>query len=286
MGTLFEEFLNSELDDFRDKYAVAPEMAVPSNASQSKTVESLAAGASDKDAWVAGYRSKFDPAKLQELKDKYEEYITFKIEAKDKPIIPNQVYNKIVQMHNNLIMDEAYQATFFGEGKEIIRSKRLGVDSPITLWGIEWKGELDYLIYDHVNKIIYVVDLKTTSSPIAYFHYAVKKFKYYRQLALYKRLIQEYIKGTDKEDWEIRVRIAVVETTGFHEAAVTPIPSNVLETGYTELEESAELIKWHRANGWNQRRSQANNNGLLLFDWYETGLYEEAEIIEEDEADD
>ena len=281
-------------DEFDDKYVVEPDCELPSSEKQIEFCNDIVFRAMTVDeAYVNNYtlsekviaEGKYK-AKAQELADKLSGYISFLERTINKIVVPQSVMSKVISMRINLMADEVYDKMMYPEGKEVITSLQLGTSSPITFWGIEWKGELDYLVLDHVNEVAYVIDLKTTSKPLAYFHYEVKKYKYYRQLALYRKMVEQYLEDRNLFGWTVYTRFFVVETTGSHEAAVIPIPYNVLKVGEQELEEAAETINWYRHHGWSKYRSQVNNEGLLLLDWTSLGMYEPEVTEEDDEVDD
>lgn len=282
VGILFEKFLKSNLEDFTKEYIVEPDCEIPSNAKQREAVLAMGQGINYEKAYAA-YYAKPNADKAKELYDKYKEYIDFLKKSNGKETISRDLFNSLVSMKNSIITDPIYTNMFYSKGVEVLSSLQIGIDFPVERWGIQWKGELDWLVLDHIRKVAYVVDLKTTSKYISFFHYETKRYKYYRQMALYRILTEEYLKSIGKEDWQIYTRFVVVETIGMYEAAVIPIPHNVLIIGEQELEEAADIIKWHEENGWEKRRSQIMNEGLLILDWTSLGMYEEP--VEEDEND-
>ena len=289
-GTWFEDFLTLSEQEFNDIYIVEPvwgEGEKPNSPNKENFVQWYLTNGDIYEAYLNSYKvSNKDiengiyKIKANDLYESLKRYITFIEEAQNKVPIDAKSFSTLVVMKDNILCDVAYNNMMDSKGKEIIHQLEIGVNFPVTHYGINWKGKLDWLILDHVNSIAYVVDLKTTSSPISFFHYEVNKYKYYRQIALYRILVEAYLDQRNLHGWTIATRFVAVETTGINEAAVIPIPFNMLKVGYQELEEAAETIKWHYANGWNTRRSQANNNGLLLLDWTSLYSYQEANKTE------
>ncbi len=285
IGRAFEDYLNIGIkhsnEDFYSKYFVLSNtIQKPGSPNQTLFCEQLANmelfDEQDIIEAYAAYYSKPDPKKAVELYNSLNDYIVYLVEKKKRVVLEESVLASIKQMYENTISMNLYNEMFKEKGIEIFASKQLGIDSPITIYGIQWKGELDYLIFDHINSEIYIVDVKTTYRDLAFFGWEIKKWKYYRQLAHYRNLVKEFIKGTKYEKWFIYTRILVAQTSGKYETAVIPIPDSILEEGERELEQAARTIKYYQDTNFQCRLNQ-KPDGLLYIDWDKIQIINEPE---------
>lgn len=285
IGTAFEDWLNvgikhTEEDFFNKYYILNSSLETPGHPNQTQFCQILFNKEFfDENDIVEAYGqsySKPDETKALELYNKLSAYISFLSDSKGKIILKEDEFETIKRMKESAISLPVYKELFDTNGLEILPSKTLGIEKPINIYGINWKGELDYLIFDHINKEIYIVDVKTTGFDLAFFGYSIKKYKYYRQLANYYNLVKEFIKDTKYENWFIYVRILAVETTGYNDAAIIPIPANILEKGFQELEEAAEIIKQYRISDFTLRQYQ-KADGSMFIDWNKLDIIEPEE---------
>ena len=277
IGMLFEDFaFQLDNESFYNKYIVQPEhMSAPESKNQKNFVYYIVIQkTSVEEAYLNSFKVSESAQKTGKYKEKAQalynslkDYIEFEKKAEEKKVISAKDFNKIKQMFLNLAEDEAFKR-MTEKATEIKKSLVLGTEEPVTIFGIPWKGELDIVYLDHKDKIAYLCDIKTTSTPLGYFQYDIVRYKYYRQLALYRMLLQNHI----GEEWTILTRIIAAETTGMHETAVIPIPHDVLKKGEEELSEAADTIRWYRENGWEKRKSQVQNEGLLIYNWDELNM--------------
>jgi len=157
----------------------------------------------------SGYKISFNVVKKKIEEDDIVEYIDFIKESKDKLVLTKQqkyiIDNAIRGIRRNPIASEL----LFEESvnnRDIFNEQSLfGI-----LDGIRLKGQPDRVILDHTNKIITLIDLKSTSSSPYFrvkrihntgeltvdyvgtgFFGSFRGYSYYRQLAFYKTLIFE-----------------------------------------------------------------------------------------------
>jgi len=146
-------------------------------------------------------------------------------------------------------------------------SKILFNNEPIVL-----KSIIDRLYIDHDQKVIKLIDLKT-SSHLYDFHESYKTFKYYRQMAFYWKGI-EYFFTKHFEDKNINEYTRETYIIGIQtpdnrwkdlptECKVFPIDNNDLEEGNKEIDDLLLQIQWHTDNNkWEHSRSYYENKGL------------------------
>ena len=159
-----------------------------------------------------------------------------------------------------------------------IAANRLLYDVPTTytchnefhinweLYGIKCKSLLDRVMFDHVNKKIILIDLKTTSDVYNFAH-SVETFDYYRQIAFYLCAITWYMieeLNLNPDDYDLEAYIIAVQTNGNNEIRVFNMfneeellnRKNIIAKTLTE-------ISYHINSGnWEHTRKYYENDGI------------------------
>lgn len=144
-----------------------------------------------------------------------------------------------------------------------IKTDSLKMDENKT-WYAPCKSLLDRCIFDHVNKKIILIDLKTTSD-VYNFKHSVEEFDYYRQIAYYLLAITWYMKDQDIDisDYNCEAYIVAIQTNGSYEVRVFNMFNE------TELDSRkniiinalSELSYHYQTNNWEHTRSYYEGNG-------------------------
>lgn len=144
-----------------------------------------------------------------------------------------------------------------------IKTDSLKMDENKT-WYAPCKSLLDRCIFDHVNKKIILIDLKTTSD-VYNFKHSVEEFDYYRQIAYYLLAITWYMKDQDIDisDYDCEAYIIAIQTNGSYEVRVFNMFNE------TELDSRkniiinalSELSYHYQTNNWEHTRSYYEGNG-------------------------
>lgn len=144
-----------------------------------------------------------------------------------------------------------------------IKTDSLKMDENKT-WYAPCKSLLDRCIFDHVNKKIILIDLKTTSD-VYNFKHSVEEFDYYRQIAYYLLAITWYMKDQDIDisDYDCEAYIVAIQTNGSYEVRVFNMFNE------TELDSRkniiinalSELSYHYQTNNWEHTRSYYEGNG-------------------------
>lgn len=127
--------------------------------------------------------------------------------------------------------------------------------------GVQCKSMLDRVVIDHTNKVIKLIDLKTTIN-LGDFKHSFEEFNYYRQMAFYW--------GAILSNWKYPDYIHETYIIGFQkgdlpECRVMKISEEWLNKGLNEIEEILPKIKWHfDTNQWEHRKEYYENNGIEL----------------------
>lgn len=93
----------------------------------------------------------------------------------------------------------------------------------VVLWdykhdlGVEkFKSMLDWVIIDHKNKEILLVDIKTHSDHPDGFSKSYRNHKYYTQLSVYNKALEHFVQDKDYENYKIVPYILHVSTSYFY----------------------------------------------------------------------
>ena len=275
-GTFIDDYLLSE--DFNEKYILDEGIESPSSPNQKKFLDLIMTHEGDLNtADIASYYgecyAKPNEDKALELYNSLQPYILFSEKSKGKTVYSEDDLDKAKNIVHNIQNHELLNDWIFEDKvKDQARFSHLQIVDK-EFWGVKWKGELDRVIVDFNTKEIYNLDLKSTSKPISNFHYSYRNYRYYRQQALYRKLLLAHLVDAniieDASEWLVKTRVMIVQSVFPYEVGAAFIPNNVLVKGEQELEECAELIKYYDKNGWDRTKSYRENNYCEVYDWSE-----------------
>lgn len=231
------------------------------------------------DSYNKAYSNKLsEDAKLSIAKDfalRYDEYIKSKSLKNNKKAISFADLNMLKTIKSNIEKHKkANELLTNAPGVEShnefhinwtfpIKTDSLKMDENKT-WYAPCKSLLDRCIFDHVNKKIILIDLKTTSD-VYNFKHSVEEFDYYRQIAYYLLAITWYMKDQDIDisDYDCEAYIIAIQTNGSYEVRVFNMFNE------TELDSRkniiinalSELSYHYQTNNWEHTRSYYEGNG-------------------------
>lgn len=160
--------------------------------------------------------------KLEEISEIYETLV--RVNEENKKVISISTYDRVCRMKESIInnpyylelvttIDEAYYQVFLTS----------------AFSGLELKGLIDMIFVNNKQKIIYLIDLKTT--PTYYgFPKSVLKFRYDIQMAYYYDLLVDNL-SDEYKDYEVKVKFLVVETTEPHIACWYNVSNKIIDMG-------------------------------------------------------
>lgn len=275
-GTLVDNYILSQ-ETFDDKYFLMPDIETPGSPKQTAFVESIIDGFTPVEAYCANYADKGEAKNAEEAKkllEKLKPYLELQETLKTKTPYTQTEWDKLNTIVQNARANKQIDKLLFNPEFGTITFSHLQITG-VELFGIQWKGELDRVVVDTVNKEIYNIDLKTSSSTIDGFKWSYKKYYYYRQQALYRELLKaELIKrgiidADDIDNYIIKTRCIMLQSSYLNEAFCIPVPEDILQKGLEELKEAAEKIKFYDTHGWDYTVSYHKNNGLEVLEWGE-----------------
>lgn len=182
--------------------------------------------------------------------------------TKDEKFVIESAKNSL---YSNLLINKYWNLGKRYDNNPIF--KELEVYFEVDLYGIKLKGKakLDNVYIDVENKTIYLNDLKTTSKPLGLFKNALEYYRYYRQLAWYKKALIEYIKANMPQyiGWKIVCQIAAVETIGSFQSCIFDVEEYIMK-GTMEAQALCNRIHYHQKNNiWDMSMEQHKGNGVI-----------------------
>ena len=131
---------------------------------------------------------------------------------------------------------------------------------------IKCKSLLDRVCFDHTNKKIILIDLKTTPNVYNFAH-SVEEFDYFRQIAFYGLAIQWYMQevlnlNSDEYDFEAYI-IAIGKDKDNQIRVFNMYKDSIIREKVDEISDALKEISYHiSSNQWNHTRNYYENDGI------------------------
>lgn len=226
---------------------------------------------------LEAYRSSYSNTKsseialneARELSKKYEKYIeALQSEKDNKKPISFADLDMLKKIKSNLEEHQAANKLLFDIPKTYDCHNEFHIN-----W--EWnnipcKSLLDRVMFDHVNKKVILIDLKTTSD-VYNFKHSVEEFDYYRQLAFYLCAITWYFieeLNLNPDDYDLECYIIAIQTNGNYEVRVfNMLNEEELLNRKTLIADTLKEISYHISSGnWEHTRRYYENDGVEELD--------------------
>lgn len=274
-GTMIHEYI-LQPEDFWNDYVIL-DYEVPKVKQQKDFCETYANSLEliEDDKKIAAYKSAYSNSKSSEivlkeaieLCNRYADYIKALQSKKDnRKVMSFADLNMLKNIKNNI--DNHKKAKELLEdipGVESHNEFHINWELPINDWIAPCKSLLDRCIFDHINKKIILIDLKTTSD-VYNFKHSVEEFDYYRQITYYLLAISWYMKdqGIDISDYDCEAYIIAIQTNSNNEVRVFNMFNEL------ELDDRKDLIvktltelSYHYQTGnWDHTRKYYENDGI------------------------
>lgn len=210
---------------------------------------------------------------LLDFNSKGTEYFQKLIDNVGKTIIDISLVDKAKKVAELLKNDEFTKDLFDTDTDEVEHFPKLIIEWEMD--GISCKSELDLIIVDHKNKIIYPKDLKT-SYDNENFEYSYLKYRYDLQAVFYNLAIQYWAKENDMSDYEIELMEFIVADTSYNNRRPIRFQTSqedydnslygfsIKGVKYKGLKQIVSEIMWSEKSGiWNVSKEVFDNNGIL-----------------------
>ena len=195
------------------------------------------------------------------------------INKKNKEIIQGGVLSiKNHKLASKLVVDD--ESNLFNKNIESFNELEITFKYPRKFddYQLHCKSMLDRIIIDHENKVVKLVDIKTTYT-IKDVNDFISNYKYYRQIAFYWIAVAEYFKEKypDKtiEEYSTESYIVFVSTKDVYECKVVKIDENVLMYSLQEIDNIMSKLAWHFKNeSWDYPIEYYDTEGYETFNLY------------------
>lgn len=279
-GTMIHMYL-LQPNEFWDNYVVAADFEVPRSQQQKDYAEALANSLeleADKKilvAYDATINSKVkteelrlrDAKKLAEQIQPYIDYLKMNKES-NKTIITWADMNMLKAIEENVkAHKKAYELLFnLPDTFEAHNEFHINWDFPKQYhdYPVKCKSLLDRVAFDHKNKKIILMDIKTTAD-VNNFAHSMEEYDYRRQLSYYWMAIHWYIikeLGFDIEGYTFETYIIAIQSNNGYQVRVFKIEPNSIENRLDTIANTIAEIAWHSKNNlWEQRREYYEGDG-------------------------
>ena len=205
---------------------------------------------------------------IEKFKKELLEYYTFLKYPSNKIALTKTTKNILFNCYQSLYTHPIANSLLFEQLEEVQVFNEQAIYFQIE--NVNCKSLLDRVIINHNNKTVKIIDLKTTSKPIANYPNEFAYYHTYRQLALYGKAIIELLKQLeykDIEDYEISYHIVAVETIGQFTTQVFDIDIEWINKGIAEYLELIRLVQWHTStNCWELTKDEYFGSNILKYD--------------------
>lgn len=175
------------------------------------------------------YQNNWKPeTRAKVIKEKGDEYYNLLFLAENKTILSNDVYNEVLASVRALRESPSTEYFFRPDDPFDDSIERLyQLKFKATLGGTDYRCMADLLIVDHINKVIYPKDLKTSSHYEWDFYKSFIDWNYQIQARLYWRIIRANL---DNDPYFRDFELADYEFIVVNKQSLTPLTWRFAET--------------------------------------------------------
>ena len=175
------------------------------------------------------YQNNWKPeTRAKVIKEKGDEYYNLLFLAEDKTILSNDVYNEVLASVRALRESPSTEYMFRPDDPFDDSIERLyQLKFKATLGGTDYRCMADLLIVDHINKVIYPKDLKTSSHYEWDFYKSFIDWNYQIQARLYWRIIRDNL---DRDPYFRDFELADYEFVVVNKVSLTPLTWRFTDT--------------------------------------------------------
>lgn len=213
--------------------------------------------------------SKPDSKKLEEGKAilaTYSEYIEYLKVPSDKKIISFNDVNTLKKIKDNLQKHKKANELLFALPDTYESFNEFHINWEPNIEGVKCKSLIDRVCFDHVNKKIILIDLKTTQN-VYNFANSVEEYDYFRQIAYYGLAIQWYMANElnlNTEDYDLEAYIIAIGKDKNNEIRVFDMnKKKVLSEKVDLIKQTLQKISYHiKTDNWDHSVEYYENDGV------------------------
>ena len=281
-GTMIHMYL-LQSNEFWDNYVVADDFEVPRSQQQKDFAEAIINSVeleADKkilDAYNKTINSKTKSEELRlrdakQLAEQLSSYIKFLELNKDskKTVITWADMNMLKTIKDNILAHKKANELLFNlPDYETYNEFHINWDFPKTYFdnSVKCKSLLDRVAFDHKNKKIILMDIKTTIS-VENFAHSIEEFDYARQLAYYWLAIHAYILkelNLNIDEYTFETYIIAIQNNGSYQTRVFKIDPYLIESRLDTISNTISNISWHiKNNQWDHHIEYYDGDGSEL----------------------
>ena len=220
---------------------------------------------------VAYSNVKSDSKKLEEAKAlvaTYAKYLEYLEIGDTKKVISFADLNTLKAIKENITNHKKANELLFNlpETFETHNEFHINWDIDKEDCKVKCKSLLDRVCFDHVNKKIILIDLKTTVN-VYNFKHSVEEYDYFRQIAYYGLAIQWYMANVlnlNTEDYEFEAYIIAIGKDVNNEIRVFNMNiENVINEKLQLIKDTLQKISYHiRTDNWEHSPEYYEGNGV------------------------
>lgn len=228
--------------------------------------------ADDDKLLLEAYNNSYNNTKSAEIRkneakkivETYSDYINYLQISTTKKVISFADLNMLKQIKQNLQEHVAANKLLFNVPTTYTCHNEFHINWQYK--NIDCKSLLDRVMFDHVNKKIILIDLKTTSD-IYNFKHSVEEFDYYRQIAFYLCAITWYMLNElnlNVDDYDLEAYIIAIQTNGKYEVRVFNMfnEEELLKRKDIISEALTEISYHNSSSNWEHTRKYYENDGI------------------------
>ena len=189
-----------------------------------------------------------------DLRTKYSDYLRYlKTKENDKEVLGSAWKEKLETLEtkakeHSIIKDLLFDNVDTQLDGSIETHNEFAVYFKDNMWGNECKALIDRVVIDHTNKVIKLVDLKTTYTFMD-LKDKIREFNYNRQMTFYWLAIFSHFKDKIKlEEYKQETYIIFIKTKDPLELTIKRIGEPMLEETIPEIKTLLKEISWHFEN--------------------------------------
>ena len=213
--------------------------------------------------------SKSDDKKIQEAKElveTYADYIKYLQTKDDKKIISFADLQTLKKIKANIEEHKKANELLYGLSNTYECHNEFHINWEVPKYKVKCKSLLDRVCFDHVNKKIILIDLKTTPN-VYNFKHSVEEFDYYRQIAYYGLAIQWYMQevlNLNSEEYDFEAYIIAIGKDKDNQIRVFNMyDDSIIRNKVDQISDCLKEISYHINSGqWDHTRSYYENDGV------------------------
>lgn len=278
-GTMIHEYI-LQPEEFWKDYIIL-DFAVPKVKQQKdlcefySTYKNIDPLSSDDDIILKAYNTaynnkKSDDTKIKEAKeilDLYSNYIEYFENKDSKKIISFADLQMLKNIKSNLEEHKKANELLFNLPVTYETHNEFHINWEVPKFNhIKCKSLLDRVCFDHTNKKIILIDLKTTQN-VYNFKHSVEEYDYFRQIAFYGLAIQWYMQevlNLNSENYDFEAYIIAIGKDNSNQIRVFNMNNKeILSQKVDQISDALKEISYHiNSDNWTHTRNYYENNGV------------------------